>query len=1131
MAGNEHPGGLYTDILEKLNRLRIKLKTFDFINQLLLCCVVLLLVTFVFSTVEIIFRIGIAERIIIAGLGFLSFIAVVSFFVLRPLYGFFFQRQSPDDDTLALRVGQKFPHIKDKLINSLQVFKKHQQNPEGYSPALIDASLYEIVKDIRNVNFDEVIEYKPIKRQLRRFGLVIGMWLIIGLLFFQPYQAAGVRLLHPFTDYQNGLSYKFTILPGNIEIIKGENINLSARIEGEEYIGEARLVYTNLTSQNRIERKLTASQGGRFSYTIESVKDSLEYFFIVGDISSPKHRVSVLELPMVRNLQIKLTYPSYTQMPAQFLDENIGDFAALKGTQIQMKIRMNKPVANVNVVFDDSSQVPMKITENEALATWTLKRSGQYFFGLVDKQGNRNENPIEYRMDIIEDQYPAVKITIPATDVDLGDDMQLFLVAEAQDDFGFLSARLNYRIYKTTLQTPGDSQSVQLTLPQNQQESITIEYQWNLSGLGLLPSDYASYNIEVFDNDIVSGPKSSRSLTYTVRFPSMFEMYSELNKQQQETSEDFEKMYQQSKELKEKLSNIVEEMKKDPQLNWEERKNIEEALESQKDAQEKLQDIENKLDEIVKRAEKNDLLALETLEKYKELQELFKELAPPELKKAMDELNRALENMDPNQLQQAVQKFNMSQEDFLKSIERTLTMLKRLQIEQRFDEAIKKAEELARQQNELNKQSQDASQKEAQDLAKQQQDLQKDAETLQKDIDELKNRMAQFPDMPLDKMQSTSEIMRQQQIAENMQFASQKLQQGEMKSANRAGKMAENSLMELVEALKSTKQQMDASQKQQVMQALQRLTRDLLSLSMEQESLMGKADNLHQNSNQYNKLAEKQQNLLGGLERTAENLMSLSQKTFFVTPEIGKAIGKSYNQMQKSLENLEERRGTNATQSQGMAMVALNEAVKQMRDSMQNLSGASSAMGMEQFMQQLQSMAGRQQGINQQTMQLGAQGQLSMQQQAAMARLAAEQQALRKSLEQLQGEMGNRSEILGRLDEVAKDMSDVAKQLARNQVDRRTIQRQQRILSRLLDASRSMRQEDFSRQRKAETAKQYLPRTDVKLPANMGELKKKLHEDLLQALKEGYSRDYRELIKLYFEALSRNTNDDASETN
>jgi hypothetical protein len=188
---------------------------------------------------------------------------------------------------------------------------------------------------------------------------------------------------------------------------------------------------------------------------------------------------------------------------------------------------------------------------------------------------------------------------------------------------------------------------------------------------------------------------------------------------------------------------------------------------------------------------------------------------------------------------------------------------------------------------------------------------------------------------------------------------------------------------------------------------------------------------------------------------------------------------------------------------------------------MQQGGGASMAMGFEQFMQRLLGISGKQQGINQETQQLGEQGMNALQRQAAMARLAAEQAAVKKSLEQLLQEFGQRGEILGRLDQSAKDMEDVVKDLQQRRADRQTIERQQRILSRLLDAQRSMRERDYSKERQAETAKTYRAIDPGSLPGDLGEKQNRLYQDLLRALRENYTRDYRELIQRYFDALAK----------
>jgi len=226
--------------------------------------------------------------------------------------------------------------------------------------------------------------------------------------------------------------------------------------------------------------------------------------------------------------------------------------------------------------------------------------------------------------------------------------------------------------------------------------------------------------------------------------------------------------------------------------------------------------------------------------------------------------------------------------------------------------------------------------------------------------------------------------------------------------------------------------------------------------------------------------------------------------------------------MNDALKQFEERNMAKTTRSQQKAMISLNEALKQLRSAMKELANSSSASGLDEYLQKLSQMAGKQQGINQQTLQLNPGGQpKTLGQQASMARLAAEQEALRKSMEQLMGEYGERSDVLGRLDQIGKDMGDVVKDLQKRNVSRRTINRQQRILQRLLDAQKSARKQDYSRKRRAETGKYYPALNPGQLPTNLGEKNIQIQRDLLKALKEGYSKDYQQLIKKYFEALMR----------
>ena len=168
-------------------------------------------------------------------------------------------------------------------------------------------------------------------------------------------------------------------------------------------------------------------------------------------------------------------------------------------------------------------------------------------------------------------------------------------------------------------------------------------------------------------------------------------------------------------------------------------------------------------------------------------------------------------------------------------------------------------------------------------------------------------------------------------------------------------------------------------------------------------------------------------------------------------------------------------------------------------------------------------MAGQQQKLNQQTQEL-MQGQtnpgsLSMGEQAAMQRLAVEQETLAKTAKELAEEVAASQQSLGKLDDVAKEMEEVAQDLKNRNVSDRTLQKQEHIESRLLDFQQAQREREFSPKRQAQTGMDIVRTSPRELPDKPGQ--DQLREDLLRALDAKYTPDYEQLIRQYFEALTK----------
>jgi hypothetical protein len=88
-------------------------------------------------------------------------------------------------------------------------------------------------------------------------------------------------------------------------------------------------------------------------------------------------------------------------------------------------------------------------------------------------------------------------------------------------------------------------------------------------------------------------------------------------------------------------------------------------------------------------------------------------------------------------------------------------------------------------------------------------------------------------------------------------------------------------------------------------------------------------------------------------------------------------------------------------------------------------------------------------------------------------------------------------------------------------VNDNTLQKQEKILSRLLDAQRSMRERDFEKQRKSSSGKEFTRQSPKEIDFNSLEGKNKLQKDLLKAIESGYAKDYENIIRKYFESLGK----------
>ncbi|GBD90833.1 hypothetical protein BMS3Abin04_01553 [bacterium BMS3Abin04] len=1024
----------------------------------------------------------------------------------------------------ANKVGEVFPEVKDDLANILQLT---EDNESYYSNSLINAALSNIYKRTKNIDFKKVVSLKILKKLLRT-AIVTIFLIALFFLLIPSLQASANRLINFQKEFIEPPEFSFIVEPGNAKLAKGENLQIVVKTIGKH----PKQIYFKKKSIEETEYNSTAikaDSGRNFIITIRNIKNSFQYFISSKDITSNTFKVVVLNRPVINSFSVEIIPPSYSRLPKEILEDN-GNIIGLPGTKVKYKISATKKLSKAKIIFKTKKTVAFALEGNIGKTDFRIYKNDEYHFNLTDEEGTANENPITYTIKTLEDNFPNIELISPDKNVKLPQNDKLTLLSKISDDYGISKLILNYRLSQSRYESIAKSfTKVDIPVIRGEKED-DVYYLWNLSNLNLAANDVISYFLEVFDNDNINGPKSSKTLIHTVRIPSLDELLTETEDVHQKAEDDLMKTFKEAEKLKEDIQNINNDLKKNSKkINWDEKDKIEKAIDKFKQLGNKIDDIKSKMNKMKNEMQQNNLLSKETLKKYAELQKLLDQMSSEEMKKALEKLQASLQKMMRDQVQNSMNNFKMNEEMFQKSIERTLKLLKRIQVEQKVDELIKRTEKLAKEQEELKKETQKANQNNKENLDrlnKKQNDITKNLKNLEKAMKDLKEKMNEFKDMPQKEMEKMRENFEKQQNQKLSEQASKQMMAEQLQMSTQNQEQIKQNMQKMLKQIESLKSNLQRKSQMQVLSDMMKISNELISLSKQQEQLKNETTDLRSGSSQLNKKSEKQFELQNNLSKVLKQMSKLSQKTFAITPEMGRALGKARSEMSRSISSMQNRNSSLAVMSQNGAMASLNQAATLMNGAMQQMMQGGQGGGMMSLMQQMQQLSQQQMQLNQMTQMLN-QGKLTMQQQAQMQRLAKQQALIQKSLAELNKEAkisGESKKITANLDQILQKMKEVVTNMNTQKVDDNLIHEQKHILSKLLDAQRSINERDFENKRISESGKIFKLKSPAELFLNNEDKKNIIQDELMKAINEGYTKDYENLIRKYYDALEKNKN-------
>ncbi|MBI1798090.1 MAG: hypothetical protein HYR73_00185 [Candidatus Eisenbacteria bacterium] len=924
----------------------------------------------------------------------------------------------------------------------------------------------------------------------------------------------------------------------------GATLSIRARVAGTRAAPQLRR--DRLPAPHAIDEG-PAGERRVWRFDLPPITSEENYRVRVASASSPRYTISLSGEPQPVSFEIEYRAPAYARLPIQRGSATRGDLTALRGTRAAVEITFDRDLTALAVSPPGGGNARFEpVSPRRWRGVLPIDRDGEYAIAASARSGAAR---FHYTMRALADAPPVLAVRLPEGDQDLPAGQQVPLEVLGQDDLGLASLELEFH-----KEAAAPWQRAALARFAREPREAHVATHWDAGALGLLPGETATFRFALYDNDAY-GRGVARSPTYTLRFPSLAELYRNVGERQQASQGALEKVADQSRELQKKLDQLSRQAAANPSAgSFERREEMKSALERQQDLSHRLDQASRDLHQSLEQAAERKAFNEELTRRLREMSELVNQIQSPEFRDALRRIQQALENMDRRALEQNVPEWQKQNQDMLTNLERSIELLKRLREEEKLDALAHRAEELKRQQDDLNREHQsqaereaaknpesktpDAKNADAKDTASKSAengDSQKSADQAKRDALAAKQQQAsdQSQKLGADVRESAKENASDEaksqmeqaanelehEAAEQQSQAAASESHGQPRQAHSQGKSASQSLSQARDRLARMVQEMQQERQGLDVAAVRRGAQDLLSLQRASE------DDLS-NSAPLEGRADRQTDLSDGVSRVADSLAALSRRNPFITPRIGQALGQAIQQLSNSGREFGSGNRQQGELAGREGSRALNEAVIELRRAENSMckNPAPNASGGQTAGEQMSQLGERQSQLNQQsksiTRRLSQQLRMTAGDQAELRRLADEQRRIREQLEQMQKDEERSRQLLGRLDAARRDMQDVEEALRQGPAGDDLEQKEQRILSRLLDAARSVNRRDYQPERESRVGEDQARLSPDPIPRDLLRETDRLRLDLLKAESDRYPAQYRAYIEAYLRALN-----------
>jgi hypothetical protein len=704
------------------------------------------------------------------------------------------------------------------------------------------------------------------------------------------------------------------------------------------------------------------------------------------------------------------------------------------------------------------ARVPLTTRDTRFEGRFVPGRSGTWALAIVPAGGGalEDESP-RLQVRLVADSAPVVAVPVPGRDTTLPISLRQPLVIDARDDHGLAQlAIVSWRSSQTGRRGEVARESLDVS---GAGDRAIVQSELVLDQRGLLPGDTLRFYVEARDNAPQAGV--GKSPEYALRLLTRAELRAATREAAADVAAAAESVATAQRELGERTRDLAQERSREQSAGGEQAREsrtggqregtlpfqatqrAEDVARDQAELADRVEQLSQAVEDINRAMKAAGIDDTAFQARLREVQALLERAVTPEMEARLRELQDALRRLDPEATRQALDRLAEAQRRLREELERSEELFRRAAVEGALTSMAEDARELRERQRAWNRddapRADSAAAAAERAIAQRTDSLSAGVARAQRD---LRANRQQTPSLEASRTAAA-------RAARAMRRAESSAAAGEPEEAGEAGAEAADALAELPEDLLAQRDSLAGQWRRETLAALDRAMSEAAALGERQRRV---AEDLRRGDGGASQRSQ-QASIEEGTRAVERQIREAAGRNALVSPQLEGALNYAQRQMRAAREQLEQ--GTpntgSAAQLAEQALDALNATAHALSRSRSAVAGAQSGSGMAEAIEQLAQMARQQQGMSRDAgAMLPALGQgEGMTQQ--IRDLAARQRELSEQLERMRAEGSS-----GAAAALAQEARELARRLESGRLDRQTVERQERLYRRLLDAGRSL---------------------------------------------------------------------------